>query len=86
MSNQMSPGKDDIPFELIKNAPNIAHHQISVIINNTFSEYESNDFGTCILFRLPKPNKLKNAVKSRRPKILLEISRKILPKILLNQI
>ena len=55
-------------------------------MNNTFSEHEPNDFGTGILFPLPKPNKLKGAVRSVRPMILLEISRKIFSKILLNQI
>ena len=55
-------------------------------MNNTFSEHEPNDFGTGILFPLPKPNKLKGAVKSLRPIILLEISRKSLSKILLNRI
>ena len=40
MSNQKSHGKDNTPFKLIKNAPNIAHQQISLIINNTLSEYE----------------------------------------------
>ena len=52
-----------------------------MIMNNTFSEHEPNDFGTDILFPLPKPNKLKGAVKSLRPIIiLLEISRKTCPK------
>ena len=37
ISNLKSSGKD-IPVELIKNAPNIAHQQISMIMNNTFSE------------------------------------------------
>ena len=55
-----------------------------MIMNNTFSEHEPNDFGTDMLFPLPKPNKLKGAVKSLRPIILLEISRKILFKILPN--
>ena len=32
-------------------------------MNNTFSEHEPNDFGTGILFSLPKPNKPKSAVK-----------------------
>ena len=53
-------------------------------INNTFSEHEPKDFGTGILFPRPKPNKPKGAVKSMRPIMLLEISRKILSKILLN--
>ena len=86
MSNQKSPGKDNIPVEFLKNAPNIAHQQISMIMNNTFSEHEPNDIGTGILFPLPKPNKPRGAVKSLRPIMLLEISRKILPKILLNRI
>ena len=86
MSNQKSPGKDNIPVELLKNAPNIAHQQISMIMNNPFSEHEPNDFGTGILFPLPKPNKPKGAVKSLKPIILLEIRRKILSKILLNRI
>ena len=55
-----------------------------MIMNNTFSEHEPTDFGTGTLFPLPKPNKLKVAVKSLRPIILLEISRKVLSKILLN--
>ena len=55
-------------------------------MNNTISEHEPNDFGTGILFPLPKPNIPKGAVKSLRPIILLEISRKILSKILLNWI
>ena len=57
-----------------------------MIMNNPFSEHEPNDFGTGILFPLPKPNKPKGAVKSLRPIILLEINRKILSKILLNRI
>ena len=85
MSNQKSPGKDNIPVELIKNAPNIAHQQISMIMNNIFSEHELNDFGLGILFPLLKPNRPKGAVKSLRPIILLEISRKILSKILLDR-
>ena len=86
MSNQKSPGKDNIPVELLKNAPNIAHQKISTIMNNTFSEHEPNDFGTGILFPPPKPNKPKGAVKSLKPIILLKIRRKILSKILLNRI
>ena len=86
MSNQKSPGKDNIPVELLKNAPNIAHQLISMIMNNPFSEHKPNDFGTGILFPLLKPNKTKDAVKSLIPIILLEISRKILSKILLNRI
>ena len=86
MSNQKSHGKHNVPAELLKNAPNIAHQRISMIINNKFSEHEPNDFGTGILFPLPKPNKPKGAVKSLGPTILLKISRKILSKILLNRI
>ena len=86
MSNQKSPGKDNIPAELLKNTPNNVYQQISMIMNNTFSEHEPNDFCICILFPLPKPNKPKGAVKSLRPIILLEISRKIISKILLNRI
>ena len=85
-SNQKYPGKDNIPVELINHAPNIAHQQIPVIMNNTFLEHEPNDFGTGILFPLPKLNRSKGAVKRLSPIILLEISRKILPKILLNRI
>ena len=51
MSNQKSPGKDNIPVELLKNAPNIAHQRISMIMNNKFSERKANDFGTGILIR-----------------------------------
>ena len=86
MSNQKSPGKDNIPAELLKNTPNNVYQQISMIMNNTFSEHEPNDFCICILFPLPKPNKPKGAVKSLRPIILLKISRKIISKILLNRI
>ena len=86
MSNQKSPGKDNIPAELLKNTPNNVYQQISMIMNNTFSEHEPNDFCISILFPLPKPNKPKGAVKSLRPIILLEISRKIISKILLNRI
>ena len=50
MSNQKSHGKENIPVELLKNAPNIAHQKNSMIMNNTFSEHEPNDFGTVILF------------------------------------
>ena len=84
MSIQKSHGKNNIPDELLKNAPNIAHQQISMIMNNTFSEHESTDYGTGILFPLLKPNKPRGAVKSLRPIILPEISREILSKILLN--
>ena len=80
LSNQKYPGKDNIPFEVLKNAPNVVHQQILMIMNNTFSEGEPYDFGTGILFTLPKPNKLKGAVKSLVPIILLEISRKYCPK------
>ena len=80
LSNQKYPGKDNIPFEVLKNAPNVVHQQILMIMNNTFSEGEPYDFGTGILFTLPKPNKLKGAVKSLVPIILLEISRKSCPK------
>ena len=86
ISNQKSPGKDNIPADLLKSAPNIAYQQISMIMNNTFLEHQPNDFGIGILFPLPKPNKPKGAVKSLRPIILLEISRKTLSKILLNRI
>ena len=86
MSNQKSPGKDNIPVEHLKNATNIAHQQFSMIMNNTFSEHEPNNFGTGILFPLSKTNKQKGAVKSLRPIILLEISRKNLSKIRLNRI
>ena len=86
MSNLKSPGKENIPVELLKNAPYTAHQQISMIMNNTFSKHELNDFGTGILFPLPKLNKPKGAVKSLRPIILLKIRRKILSKFLLNRI
>ena len=62
-SNQKSLGKDSIPVELLKNAPNIAHQQISMIMNNKFSEHEPKDFSTGILFPLPKPNKPKVQLK-----------------------
>ena len=39
MTNEKSPGKDNIPVELITNAPNISHQQISTTMINTFSEY-----------------------------------------------
>ena len=84
ISNRKTHGKDNIPVELLKNAPNTARQQISMIMNNTLSEHETNCFSTDILFSLPKPNKPKDPVKSLRPIILLEISRKILSKILLN--
>ena len=86
LSNLKSPGKENIPVELLKNAPYTAHQQISMIMNNTFSKHELNDFGTGILFPLPKLNKPKGAVKSLRPIILLKIWRKILSKFLLNRI
>ena len=57
-----------------------------MIMNNTISEHEPNDFGTGILFPLPKSNKPKSTVKSLRPIILLESSGIILSKILLNRI
>ena len=50
MSNRKSHGKDNIPVELLKNAPNIAHQKNPMIMNNTFSKHEPNDFGTVILF------------------------------------
>ena len=62
MSNQNFPGKGNIAIELIKNAPSFAHQQILMIMNDTFSEHELNDFGTGILSPLPEPNKLKGAV------------------------
>ena len=56
MSNQNFPGKGNIAIELIKNAPNFAHQQILMIMNNTLSEHDLNDLGTGILSPLPESN------------------------------
>ena len=52
-----------------------------MIMNNTLSEHELNDFGTGILSPLPEPNTERCSL---RPIILPEIIRKVLSEILLN--
>ena len=87
MSNNKTPGKDNINVELIKYVPKEIHTEISSIFNKIF-ETNDNDIklGTGILLPLPKPKKTQGPTKNLRPITLLEVIRKILSKIFMNRV
>ena len=86
MTNNKAPGKDNINVELIKYAPEEIYKEIDNILNGI---YERNDIRikleTGILLPLQKPKKTQGRVTILRPITLLEVIRKILPKIFINR-
>ena len=86
MSINKSPGKDQIPVELIKYAPKSLIEKYAVALNNIFIEHNDTDTGTGILAPVPKPNKVKGPVKNLRPVTILQTDRKILSKITVKRI
>ena len=86
MTNNKTPGKDNINVELIKYAPEEIYKEIANILNGI---YEINDtgikLGTGILLPLEKPKKTQGPVKNLRPITLLEVIQKILSKIFMDR-
>jgi hypothetical protein len=79
LRNGKSTGCDNLPAELVKNAPDIIHQEIADILNIAAETGEHpKELKHGLLLPLPKPKKPKGPCKSLRPIVLLSILRKIL--------
>ena len=87
MKPKKSPGCDEIPFEVIKYAPDSIHEQIGKLYNSmaeTGNIQKEVTYG--ILKPLQKPNKVKGPPSNLRPIIPLSSLRKILAACIPNRI
>ena len=88
MSNNKSPGDDEITVELIKYGPLELITEIAKTLNNILEQHNlsDTDIGKSILVTIQKPQKLVGPVKNLRPINLLNVIRKILSNITLARI
>ena len=87
LKNGKSNGPDNIPNELLKAWPPEYNNSYAEIINHAFStNTHIPSIGQGLLSPLQKPGKPKGPIKSLRPLMLLNGSRKILSLIVLNRI
>ena len=86
LSNNKSPGCDNLKAELIKHCPETIFQGIAILLNHiaTTGEYP-NEVKTGILIPLPKPGKKQGPPQNLRPIILLSILRKILAIIMIRR-
>ncbi len=86
MASRKAAGKDNLPVELLKYAPDIVFQKIADAINGVFEKHEKLDTGSGALVPLQKPPpKKKGPVKNLRPINLLPVIRKVLSKIGLSR-
>ena len=87
MKPNKSPGRDEIPVELIKYAPDRIHEQIAKIYNNMVETGDiPKEVTYGILKPIQKPNKANGPPSNLKPIILLSSLRKILAGYITNRI
>ena len=86
LQNNITPGYDQIPPELLKYAPPESYDLVAESLNNIFAKHEYINVGIGLRTALQKPGKPKGPTRSLRRMSLLIMIRKIISSIVLSRI